>query len=849
MINILNTTKRTFTVFFLIFLIALTCDCNTGYKYKLEVNGAKGSGQYSMGQKVALNLNDVPEGSVFEKWSGGEGYVQDIYSSETTILIPKKNLLIKAQFRNKSSSGNADIDRIRQEVRSSATTESNVRSRHGAIRRWWRIFWRQGYNMSAFEENSWILITRWENSPEMIQAIDQGFSILENLLVNPVYIPEVVVSINKVVPDTKSRNEGSRTNWPFYHGIDGAQTGYSPDAGPSMGKLAWRFPKPNQSTTRLPVLLNGRVYISRLGYSIDEVTGERIETDKPEIDATQSEERIISAKNYGNKVLLLENEEILWEKELGTELRGEPTVYSKKVYIGSSNGELFALDINNGSVLWSYESEDKNRAAYQYYSAAVEFNNRIYIGGASSMVYCLDASEGNLIWKHRVSDWVRSKPLVIKDKIYVATMDGTLYALRDGGSQAEELRKVKLNEHGFTTDLTGSEKGILAAGKDLILYSVFPETFYLNWKHALTDGAWVDGKFYKVWLSGGPPSPTVADGILYCGGIDHFVHALDSETGEEIWRYETGGNFGAAVTVAENMVFFGNISGNGIFYALNKNTGELIWKSEEYGYVWVGAQYNEGKLFFGNKQGMMYGVEASNGKMVWSYDTGKDTKKENWRNMNEGERHGWPPGIYPVPVADDTKVYIGSWSGYYFAFDQQTGEMVWRTQTNNGNLNGGLPDSAAPTLWGNHLYVQKTGNIIAALNRENGNIEWEWKAPKDYGQNGTVAAHDNKIFGTYFDGGRAFPYNATVIAFDDVAHGSAELWRYKGGGGLTAPVITDGKIINVSSADPFTVCLDPDDGSVLWRIFTGGVMLEGVPAIYGNKVYAHFDTDWVYAIK
>ena len=427
-------------------------------------------------------------------------------------------------------------------------------------------------------------------------------------------------------------------------------------------------------------------------------------------------------------------------------------------------------------------------------------------------------------------------------------LDGHLYALRDGGSQAEEIRKVKVNEHGFTTDLAGSEKGILAAGKDMILYSVFPETFYLNWKHGIVDGAWVDGKFYRIKLEGGPPSLTVADGIVYCGGKDHFVHALDAETGKEIWRFETGGNLGAAVTVVENMVVFGIYSGKGVYYALDKNTGNLIWKTEEYGNVWIGAQYNAGKLFFGNMHGMMYGADAASGKMLWSFDTAKDTGKENWRNMKK-RGHGWPPGIYPVPVADATKVYTGSWSGYYFAFDQETGEMVWRTQTNNGNLNGGLPDSAAPVLWGNHVYVQKTGNILAALNRETGKIEWEWTAPKGYGQNGTVAAHDNKIFGTYFDGGRAFPINATVIAFDDVAHGSAELWRYRGGGGLTAPVITDGKLINVSSADPFMVCLDPDDGSVIWRIFTGGVMLEGVPAIYGNKVYAHFDTDWIYAIK
>ena len=831
-----------------ILLIALICGCNSSKTYKLQVEGTEGFGHYSMGEEKSLKITQEPEGMVFEKWSGGYGYVKDVYSAETTLLMPGRDINIKVEFRDKESSGITDLDQIRKEVRSSETTESNVRTRHASIRRWWRLLWRQGYDISAFDKTSWILINKAENTPEMMQAIDQGFSILENLFANPVYIPEVVAASDEVEQDGQSERETKRTNWPYYHGVDGAQTGYSPDIGPSKGNLAWRFAKPNQAIAPQPKLINGRVYLPRLKYSLDEVTGERIKEGQTNKDASSSEEGVVKAKNYGTRVVLFENGEIVWEKELGTELRGEPTVYSNKLFIGSSKGELFALNISDGALLWSYESDEKMEAAYQYYSAPAESGDRIYIGGASSMVYCIDAIKGTLLWKHEVSDWVRSKPLVIDDIVYVATMDGNLYALYDAGSRAEELKKVKLNEHGFTNDLTGSEKGILAAGKDMILYSVFPETFYLNWKQGINDGAWVDGKFYKVSLSGGPPSPTVADGILYCGGIDHFVHAVDSETGEEIWRFETGGNLGASVTVAENMVFFGTIRDDGYYYALDKNTGKLIWKTKDYGDVWVGAQYNAGKLFFGNMLGMMFGVDAASGKMLWFYDTAKDTGKENWRNMNERRRHGWPPGIYPVPVADATKVYIGSWSGYYFAFDQETGKMVWRTQTNNGNLNGGLPDSAAPVLWGNYMYVQKTGNIIAALNRETGKIEWEWEAPEGFGQNGTIAAHDNKVFGSYYDGGRAFPINATIIAFDDVEHGSAELWRHKGGGGLTAPVITDGKLINVSTADPFMVCLNPEDGSVIWRIYTGGVMIEGVPAIYGDKVYANFDNDWIYAI-
>jgi hypothetical protein len=43
--------------------------------------------------------------------------------------------------------------------------------------------------------------------------------------------------------------------------------------------------------------------------------------------------------------------------------------------------------------------------------------------------------------------------------------------------------------------------------------------------------------------------------------------------------------------------------------------------------------------------------------------------------------------------------------------------------------------------------------------------------------------------------------------------------------------------------------LDPEDRSLKWRLYTGGIMLENVLAIYGNKVIAHFKNGWLMAIE
>ena len=114
---------------------------------------------------------------------------------------------------------------------------------------------------------------------------------------------------------------------------------------------------------------------------------------------------------------------------------------------------------------------------------------------------------------------------------------------------------------------------------------------------------------------------------------------------------------------------------------------------------------------------------------------------------------------------------------------------------------------------------------------------------------GPWPAHGNRIFASIVRGVTKLPYHATIIAFSDVESGGEKLWEYDGGGGLTAPAVTDDKVIFGSSADVFLTCLSPDDGSVIWRTYTGGEMLENVPALYGDKVFVHCRNGWVFALR
>ena len=567
-------------------------------------------------------------------------------------------------------------------------------------------------------------------------------------------------------------------------------------------------------------------------------------------DPVLRQDDIFTARQSGQVFKLgLKSNKPIWQRNLGVQLRGTPGIGREKIYLGDRRRTLHALSQEDGRTLWSFqvpESEFESRA-YQFFSTALEVpasssekRSRVYVGTAGGFLYCLDGATGKQLWKHRLSDWIRSKPLVVKNTIFVATLDANLTAFEDTGEGANKLWQTTLGEHGFTADLVGNENGILASGMDLILYSVSPKSGALQWRHSLIDGAWIDGKRHQADVFGGQfqTSPTVVDETVYIGGPDGFLNAHDVETGKRLWRFEARGRISSTPCVADGKVFIGQNARYEEYYAIDQKTGEPIWTIDDLGWASVGSTaYCHGKLFVGTTSDFFHCIDSKTGRILWQH-----------KSRIPGQ------GFHPPPATDDERVYTGSHDGRYYALNQSDGSVAWSLDTSQkpGVVSGGNPDSAGIVVWKNHLYVQKQGSRIVALECETGKESWEWKQPSNFLQNGTVAAHQNRIFGSVVRNVTSLPYLGRIYAFSDLENGGKEIWSYDlagGGGGLTAPVITDEQLIFGSSAGVFMTSVDPETGELLWRCYVGGPMEEGVPALYGDKVFSHHRNGYFFAIE
>lgn len=151
-------------------------------------------------------------------------------------------------------------------------------------------------------------------------------------------------------------------------------------------------------------------------------------------------------------------------------------------------------------------------------------------------------------------------------------------------------------------------------------------------------------------------SPTIAGGIVYVGGYDRKIHALNVFSGKLIptWNFvEAEAGFETNPLVINQTVFAGNR--DGYFYALDAKTGALIWRYETGGPILHSAAYKDGVLYFASNDSHAYALKAfpdnpNNGQLVW-----KSTK------LPGAGFHSYWPVIYTDEATDiDYVVFSGS---------------------------------------------------------------------------------------------------------------------------------------------------------------------------------------------
>ena len=109
----------------------------------------------------------------------------------------------------------------------------------------------------------------------------------------------------------------------------------------------------------------------------------------------------------------------------GSGVRGQPTVAGGRVFVGSDNGVVYALDARTGCVHWSFEAGEAVVTAISVWTVpGSQDRYAAYFGDFQGNVYAVDAETGERLWTMSVDDHEMAK---ITGSPVLDTQGGRLY--------------------------------------------------------------------------------------------------------------------------------------------------------------------------------------------------------------------------------------------------------------------------------------------------------------------------------------------------------------------------------------------------------------------------------------
>jgi outer membrane protein assembly factor BamB len=310
--------------------------------------------------------------------------------------------------------------------------------------------------------------------------------------------------------------------------------------------------------------------------------------------------------------------EVAWSKELGAPIRATPTLDDSCLLV-VTDVALYALEAHTGDQVWSaalgepllprLATAEPNARWDHYSSSAVVDGDLVVVGARDGCMHALERASGAQRWRTCTQDIVTSTPAITDRAVFFGGFDGSAYALsREDGSELWQ----------FDTGAAIPRDAVLAGDDIVLLGSRSSYLFALD--SATGEPVW---KRY-FWASWVDSPPVLREDVIYVGSSDLVaVLALEAPTGAELWSSTTPGWPWARVAVTHDIIYTGSV-GIGHYWAprepallaLDRQSGSLRWilrteRAEGSGMAGFGsaAVADNGRVFAVDLEGVVYAFD------------------------------------------------------------------------------------------------------------------------------------------------------------------------------------------------------------------------------------------------
>jgi polyvinyl alcohol dehydrogenase (cytochrome) len=432
---------------------------------------------------------------------------------------------------------------------------------------------------------------------------------------------------------------------------------------------------------------------------------------------------------------------------------GQPTIFKGRLFVGSEDGTVYALDSATGCVWWTYKASTTVKTA-------ISIGNKgttAFFGDTNGIVYALKQEDGSLVWKVHADPHpaarITGSPLLVGIRLYVPVSSGEEGASADpdypcctfrGSLVALDTATGKQVWKSYTIDQAPkpTRKGVQGT------------QYWGPSGAAVWSTPTADVKRRAIYVTTGNnysgPATSMSDAVV----------AFDLDSGKKLWSrqfdprdlWNSGcvsdrkGNcpephgddydFGAPPILqhlaGRDVLVLAQKSG--MISALDPDQqGAILWQTRIGkggplgGVEWGGAADNRYAYFplsdfdFDNPAvgGGLFALDLRTGKQRWRVDPVKPDCLG---------QYGCSPAQMAPPTAIPGAVFSGSLDGHLRAYDTRDGSVIWdfntaqEFRTTNGiKAHGGSMNGAGPAIVDGVLYVNTgytngmDGNVLLAF--------------------------------------------------------------------------------------------------------------------------------------
>lgn len=231
----------------------------------------------------------------------------------------------------------------------------------------------------------------------------------------------------------------------------------------------------------------------------------------------------------------------LWQITVSSEVLSPPVIDRNRVIIRSMDGRIYGLGVNNGERQWLFSSEVPN-LTLRGTGAPLSKGGRLYVGMDNGDVVALNMDDGDVLWQQnvinnqgkteidRLSDIDGDMGVVATDLYVSSAANKTLAVATESG------QLLWRNDYGSSTGVTVSRRFIYLTDQASVVRQIDRSNGEPGWSVT-------DFKYREL------TRPVFYLGHLVAGDLAGYVHILDAFTGKVLNRKQLGkeGFYGSPV--------------------------------------------------------------------------------------------------------------------------------------------------------------------------------------------------------------------------------------------------------------------------------------------------------------